>query len=85
MTITNTIQNLINSNFILADEEDYGAFQEWEVKEGVSVKIYGTSIAYVIIRNGDIEFYGDDNSGIIHSTTGVLRDTIKEEIEYELK
>ena len=50
----------IAQNFNLADEEDFGSFQEWEVKEDRQVLAFGTPILYAVKRGWDVELYSED-------------------------
>ena len=59
--------NFAAQNFNLVDEEDFGSFQEWEVKEDRTVTVFGTPIAFVIKRGWDIEFRAVDTHEIIFS------------------
>jgi len=54
----NLLLNKIAQHFNLADEEDFGNFQEWEAKDSVSM--YGTPIKYAIKRGWEVEFYSFD-------------------------
>jgi len=58
----NQILNKIAQHFILADEEDFGNFQEWEARD--HVEMYGTRIAFAIKDGWDIKFLSSDGETI---------------------